>query len=111
MTSIDNMKKEMKVNDQLLHDQIEQIKEAMKKAGVWSKEEPDWIRYYQEGPIDNIWHWLQFIHLPSRSAGTIRKPYYLAPQLRSHINSDPKHHDILQLVIELDSISSTLHKQ
>ena len=93
-----------------LHEQVDLIKEAMKKAGVWTKESPEWVRNYQEGQIVNIWQWLQFIHLPIREAGNLQKPYYLAPQLSQYMNEDPAKTQILQLVIELDSITSTLHK-
>ena len=90
--------------------QLALIKEAMQEAGVWSAEAPDWIHNYNKGPIVDIWQWLQFIHLPLRSSGIIHQPNYLAPQLSNYINGDPLHHKILQLVIELDSITSTLNK-
>lgn len=98
------------MKEEALHIQIDLIKDAMQKAGVWSNEAPDWIRNYKEGPIVNIWQWLQFIHLPLRSSGIIHYPNYLAPQLSTYINGDPLHSKILQLVIELDSITSTLNK-
>ena len=93
-----------------MNTQIDLIKEAMQQAGVWSNETPDWIRNYNEGPIVNIWQWLQFIHLPLRSSGVIHQPHYLAPQLRSYMNADPLQRKILQLVIELDSITPTIEK-
>jgi len=93
-----------------LQEQITLIEHAMKKAGVWSDEAPDWIINFQEGPIVNIWEWLQFIHLPMRSNGAIRKADYLAPRLSSYMNNDNDQRHILQLVIELDSISSTINK-
>lgn len=90
--------------------QINLIQQAMKDAGVWSNEIPEWICHYHGGPIVNIWQWLQFIHLPLRNNGKIKKPQYLAPQISKYVDSDPSHRQILQLVIELDSITSTLHK-
>ena len=90
--------------------QIDLIKEAMQQAGVWSNETPDWIKYYKEGPIVNIWQWLQFIHLPLRTSGIIEQPHYLAPQLRNYMDADLLHKKILQLVIELDSITPTIEK-
>ena len=93
-----------------MNTQIELIKEAMKEAGVWSEEVPQWIKYYREGRIDNIWQWLQFIHLPMRSAGIIDQPNYLAPQLVNYMNGDPMQRKIMQLVIELDAITPTIEK-
>jgi uncharacterized protein YqcC (DUF446 family) len=91
-----------------LKDQIALIEDAMRIAGVWSEEIPDWIRSYREGPIPDIWEWLQFIHLPMRLNGTIKKAEYLAPRLSPFTNGNADHQNILQLVIELDSITSTL---
>ncbi len=88
--------------------QINLIEEAMKKAGVWSADPPTWITDFQEGNVSNIWQWLQYIHLPMRLHNVSRNHQYLAPQLMQHLGSDPGHLQILQLIIELDSISPTL---
>ena len=40
--------------------------------------------------------------------GALYKPDYLAPQLSAYMNNAPDHEKILQLVIELDSITSTI---
>ncbi|MEP6793810.1 MAG: hypothetical protein ABJB16_05750 [Saprospiraceae bacterium] len=90
--------------------QINLIEEAMKKAGVWSHEIPDWITRYREEPIPDIWQWLQYIYLPMRLKGIPHKPYYIAPLLKPYMNSEAPFNQILQLVIELDSISSTIQK-
>lgn len=100
----------MPAEQDIMNLQIDQICEAMKKAGVWSNETPEWFMHYQEGPMVNIWQWLQFIHLPMRMNGTLQKPQYLAPRLSAFMQKDPLHRHILQLVIELDSITSTLQK-
>jgi hypothetical protein len=90
--------------------QINLIEQAMKDAGVWSFEVPAWVQTYTGGPVPDIWHWLQFIHLPMRMQGHLHKPGYLAPQLISYMNGNQAHQKILQLVIELDSLSPTLQK-
>ena len=91
--------------------QIEIIEEAMKKAEVWSNRIPAWISNYNENNIIDIWQWLQFIYLPMRRNGTISEPHYIAPILSPYIYTETKYRDILQLVIELDSISPTLEKK
>ena len=95
---------------QALNNQIDLIEDAMKKAGVWSFETPDWIRNYKNGQIHDIWQWLQFVHLPLRRNGTIGQHLYLAPQISHMVMTNKEHNKILQLVIELDSITSTLNK-
>ena len=96
--------------DALVH-QIHLIEEAMKAAGVWSKEAPVWIHHYSAEHIPDIWQWLQYIYLPMRLNGTVRKPHYIAPILGPYMATEPRLRQILQLVVELDSISSTIEKK
>lgn len=91
-------------------EQIKLIEGAMKQAGVWSDLQPSWINAYNGGRIENYWEWLQFIHLPERLKRTDMKPGYLAPQLSKFIDTSPEHQYILQLVIELDSLTSTIER-
>lgn len=91
--------------------QIDIIEETMKKVGVWSTEIPGWIKNYQEHHIIDVWQWLQYIYLPMRRNGTISQPHYIAPILSPFLNTEPEYREILQLVIELDSISPTIEKK
>lgn len=91
--------------------QIELIKQSMREVGVWSNEVPAWIGRYAPEEIPDIWQWLQFIYLPMRSNGTISEPHYIAPIVSPYLNKETKYRHILQLVIELDSISPTLEKK
>lgn len=91
--------------------QIEIIEEAMKKAGVWSTHIPGWISNYRENNIIDIWQWLQFIYLPMRRNGTLSEPHYIAPILSPYLNAETSYSHILQLVIELDSITPTIEKK
>jgi uncharacterized protein YqcC (DUF446 family) len=90
--------------------QIDLIREAMKTAGVWSEKIPNWVKNYQHNQIPNIWEWLQYIYLPMRLNGTISEPSYIAPMISPFLNAEPKYREILQLFIELDSISPTIEK-
>jgi uncharacterized protein YqcC (DUF446 family) len=90
--------------------QIEIIEDAMKKAGVWSSEIPEWLRNYHKNNIIDIWQWLQFIYLPLKRNGSISQPHYVAPMLSPYLNAEEKYRHILQLVIELDAISPAFHK-
>ena len=93
-----------------LSQQIELIRSAMMKAGVWSNEIPQWIDNASPHQIPDIWQWLQYIYLPMRLNDTWFKPHYIAPVISPYLNTTPELKQILQLVIELDSISSTLEK-
>jgi uncharacterized protein YqcC (DUF446 family) len=99
----------MPVYQNNVHSQISLIQEAMKKAGLWSDTPPGWVSQYTDGRINNFWEWLQFIHLPMRAEGKIYPANYLAPQLSVFTKLDNSLQNILQLIIELDSISPTIN--
>ena len=101
----------MSTHQNLLHEQIDLIQKAMKTAGVWSDKIPSWAKNYQLDQIPNIWQWLQYIYLPMRLNGTITEPHYIAPIVSPYMTTESKFREILQLVIELDSISSTIEKK
>ena len=89
--------------------QIRLIEKAMKEAGVWSNEIPEWVIHYEHQTFPDVWQWLQFIYLPMRLYHPIHQPHYLAPIVSPFIQSEPQKTNLLQLVIELDSITSTIH--
>lgn len=93
-----------------IQSQINLIEEAMKKAGVWSSERPEWVSAYETTNIINVWECLQYIHLPLRKSVGIQMSEYLAPQISAFINNTQDHRYILQLIIELDSLTSTIAK-
>ncbi len=98
----------MSLTRHALQIQINLIEDAMKKAGVWCTDPPNWIIDYQDGTVVNIWQWLQYVHLPMRLTDVSRNHQYLAPQMMQYVGSDPLRLQILQLVIELDSLSPTI---
>ncbi len=83
----------------------------MQEAGVWSEVIPGWVQNYQGNQFPDIWQWLQFIYLPMRLNGTITEPHYIAPILSPFLQAETKYRHILQLVIELDSLSPTIEKK
>ncbi len=97
------------MQDHTIAYQIGLIQAAMQDAGVWTDESPEWVRFYSGEPTPDIWQWLQFIYLPMRLAISYQCFPYLAPQLQSHLENNPKLSPLLQLTIELDSITPTIH--
>jgi uncharacterized protein YqcC (DUF446 family) len=89
--------------------QIALIRLAMQQAGVWSEDTPEWVYSFSEGPAPDIWQWLQFIYLPMRLEGSYYNTIYLAPQLQAYIENNPSFTPLLQLSIELDSLTPTFH--
>jgi hypothetical protein len=100
----------MKSEREQLRYQIELIREAMKHAGKWSESVPDWVNQYHSEAIPDIWQWLQFIYLPLRINDVVRPSQYLAPQVTAHAGGQlPPESLLLQRIVELDSLTSTLH--
>ena len=89
--------------------QIALIRSAMQEAGVWSDVTPDWAYSFSKGSIPDFWEWLQFVYLPMRLSGSYTSNFYLAPQLQAIIENNPALTPILQLTIELDSLTPTFH--
>ena len=98
----------MNANTEEVRVQIDLICSAMKQAGIWSAEIPEWLDQHKPDEIPDIWQWLQYIYLPMRLNGRWFKPHYIAPLIGPYLNTTPERQRILQLVIELDSISSTI---
>lgn len=93
-----------------IHRQLKLIEEAMKTIGTWSDTVPDWVSEYRSDVIPDIWQWLQFIYLPLRSAEIVRPSQYLAPQVTAYAGDTlPADSLLLQRIVELDSLTSTLH--
>lgn len=93
-----------------IQEQILLIEKAMKSAGVWSHHNPEWVEKFRPDPTADVWQWLQFVYLPMRMNGDLSEPHYLAPVISPLLTSDTAQREILQLVIELDNISSTLER-
>jgi uncharacterized protein YqcC (DUF446 family) len=89
--------------------QIRLIEEAMRQAGVWSEQTPEWVLAYEGKTIPDIWQWMQFVYLPMRDTGMSFTPVYLAPQVRPYLN-DVIHENTLlvQRIVELDSLTSVM---
>lgn len=100
----------MPSKQQILCHQIELIHQAMQQAGLWSAEMPAWIYAYEQGPVPDVWQWMQYIYLPMRLAGTIDHYEYLAPKINAHIKNNPALTPILQLIIELDALTPAIPK-
>lgn len=92
-----------------LANQINLIKHEMQKANVLSAQTPAWIQNFDDGPIEDIWQWMQFIYLPLRLTHSLHNVGYLAPKIRGHILGNPALLPILQMAIELDAITPTYH--
>jgi uncharacterized protein YqcC (DUF446 family) len=95
----------------VITDKVREIRDEMKQAGLWLKQQPAWVNDYAETKINtgqNFACWLQFVYLPNllqwenRGAGGVKN--YIVPQAMRFFSADVKRGKLLQLLIELDSL-------
>ena len=85
----------------------------MRSTGVWKNETPAWVKEFEKRTIttgEDFSEWLQFVYLPNRmqeaeSNQLVSERNYIVPQAIKFFSSDLKKGKLLQLLIELDSIS------
>ena len=106
-----NMSKPEMHTQQMISQQINQIRQAMQQAGKWTSRPPEWVYTYHGGSIPDIWEWLQFIYLPMRMGKESFPPHLVAPLLAEHVQTRPELEQILSLVIELDNLSPTIENR
>ncbi|WP_462250371.1 YqcC family protein [Ferruginibacter sp.] len=97
----------------LIAEKINEVRDEMRRTGVWKNETPAWVKEFEKRTIDtgeDFSEWLQFVYLPNcpqepdNSLFVIEKNY-IVPQAIKFFGSDIKKGKLLQLLIELDSLS------
>lgn len=90
----------------VIEQQIKQIEDAMRRAGVWEDKMPEWVRRYNGREIPDIWQWLQYVYLPMCREEKYVQRDHLAPMLVSTLGAQesPEFDQILQRVVELDNL-------
>lgn len=88
---------------------VAEITDELQKTGLWKRQSPGWVTDYEEKMIANeqdFLDWLQFIYLPNcmRHGGAESKSL-IVPQAVKFFGEDVKKGKLLQLLIELDSLS------
>ena len=102
------------MNDSLqIAKKINEVKEEMKRANIWKKETPAWVKDFEKRAIANsedFSEWLQFVYLPNRmqeaeNSQRIIEKIYIVPQVKKFFGDDLQKGKLLQLLIELDALS------
>ena len=97
----------------LIAEKINEVRNEMKRTGIWKMQPPAWVNEFDKKTIttgEDFSEWLQFIYLPNRMQETeSRQPVivkiYIVPQAVKFFGNDIKKGKLLQLLIELDSLS------
>lgn len=91
---------------------IKEVKEEMKRTGVWKQEAPAWVNEFDKraiASVEDFSEWLQFVYLPNmqqvESKSGNNPDNYIVPQAMRFFGEDMKKGKLLQLLIELDSLA------
>lgn len=89
---------------------IDEIIVELKQLQLWRKQAPEWVTDFSHKEIlseEDFAGWLQFVWLPNfrQNNRPIVSETYIAPQARRFFGEDIRKGRLLQLLIELDSLS------
>ena len=97
----------------LIAEKINEVREEMKRTGIWKMQPPAWVKEFDKKNIatgEDFSEWLQFVYLPNRVQETgsrqqVIDKIYIVLQAAKFFGCDIKKGKLLQLLIELDSLS------
>lgn len=96
-----------KTNPQLT-DKIAEVYEELKRTSLWKHEVPEWVNQYKTVPCTEVEfsEWMQFVFLPNKLHGNKMKATgNIAPQAMQFYGKELDKSKLLQLLVELDSLS------
>ena len=95
-------------------DKLIRIQDELQKLKLWNAETPNWVSQFPEKDLitqTDFIHWLQFIFLPNKM-NEIKKGAIslvntnIALQANKFLGSHEKYQRLINLLIELDSLSA-----
>ena len=102
----------MIVADTIIIDKINELEQEMKNSGLWLKEIPNWVNYF-EGKLfvdgKDFAQWLQYVFIPNHKKKiehlpTIIDKKLIVPQVMKYFGSDIVNGKLLKILIEIDSL-------
>jgi len=95
-----------------LKDKVSELRDELKRSGLWKKNMPEWVTDYEKKEIDShhdFAEWLQFVYIPNileqtEIISTHDSKKYVALQAKKFFSEDVQKGKLLQLLIELDSL-------
>jgi uncharacterized protein YqcC (DUF446 family) len=90
---------------------LAEIKTKMQQEGLWKKQVPVWVNQYENRNViteQDFAEWLQFVYLPNlmqqESMNRMGHQQSIVPEAVKFFGKDVQKGEILQLLIELDSL-------
>ena len=87
----------MTKEETLLNNKIHELEQEMKNKGLWQKEAPDWVNYFEEkifAERKDFAEWLQFV----------KEKRFIVPAAIKFFGDDVHKGKLLQILIEIDSL-------
>ena len=91
-----------------LTEKISEVYAELKRTSLWKAKAPDWVNQYQKIPATEFefCDWLQFVFLPNKAKGNMATCFEsIAPQAARFFTKEVNKGNLLQLLIELDSLT------
>ena len=90
-----------------LTEKVAEVYEELKRTSLWKTDVPEWVNQYQNQAATNMAfsEWLQFVFLPNKMQGNKKLAGNIAPQAVQHFGREIGKSRLLQLLVELDSIT------
>lgn len=91
-----------------LAEKIAEVYDELKKTSLWKPDMPEWVQHYKEMPQTQVEfsEWLQFVFLPNKIQGDrLMGSGNIAPQAMRFFDKEINKGKLLQLLVELDSLT------
>ena len=102
----------MAKEETLLNDKINELELEMRRKGLWQKETPDWVNYFEEKIFadgKDFAQWLQYVFIPNHSQqaaqySSIKERKMIVLPALKFFGADVHKGKLLQILIEIDSL-------
>ena len=99
----------MTIADTIIIDKINELEQEMKISGLWLKETPGWVNYFEEkifADREDFAQWLQYVFIPNhkkKHLPVVIDKKMIVPQVMKYFGNDVVNGKLLQILIEIDS--------
>ncbi|MBC7628850.1 YqcC family protein [Ferruginibacter sp.] len=92
---------------------MKELEQEMKNNGLWQKEPPEWVNYFEEKIIisgNDFAQWLQYVFIPNQRlqaerGQAVKGKKMIVPAALKFFGEDVQKGKLLQLLIEIDALS------
>ena len=98
--------------DTIIVDKIKELEQEMKHTGLWQKNSPGWVNYFEEKIFTtdkDFAQWLQYVFIPNHAQKiqtlyVVEEKKMIVPPAIKFFGDDVRKGKLLQILIEIDSL-------